>query len=300
MTRTLVLALLGTIACTPETKTPEPEPVKAEAPAAEAPGAADKSLSGRVVPSAPETVPENGWTTTESGLMFHDFAEGTGELPAEGSTVVVDYSGFLEDGTLFDTSMRRSRPFVFSLGKGQVIKGWDEGIATMKVGGRRQLKIPSDLAYGPAGRPPKIPPASTLIFDVELKEIRAPRVAPETWHAVAEGDWTVTESGLKYYDIEVGGGAAPSEGKLVEVDYTGWLTDNTKFDSSLDRPDPIRFPLGKGRVIPGWDEGIASMKVGGKRVLYIPFSLAYGEAGRPPVIPEKADLIFQVELISSN
>jgi FKBP-type peptidyl-prolyl cis-trans isomerase FkpA len=82
--------------------------------------------------------------------------------------VKVHYTGWLTDGKKFDSSVDRGQPFTFNLGAGQVIKGWDEGVAGMKVGGKRQLRIPSDLAYGPGGRPPVIPPAATLIFDVEL------------------------------------------------------------------------------------------------------------------------------------
>jgi FKBP-type peptidyl-prolyl cis-trans isomerase len=98
-------------------------------------------------------------------------------------------------------------------------------------------------------------------------------------------------------DFVEGTGATPQAGQNVLVDYTGWLTDGKKFDSSMDRTDPIKFPLGKGNVIPGWDEGIATMKVGGKRQLKIPANLAYGPEGRPPVIPPDATLIFEVELV---
>jgi len=107
----------------------------------------------------------------------------------------------------------------------------------------------------------------------------------------------VTE--LKIEDAEVGTGAEAVAGKSVTVDYTGWLTDGTKFDSSVDAGTPFTFQLGGGEVIPGWDEGVAGMKVGGTRRLIIPASLGYGEAGNGP-IPPNATLVFDVKLLEVN
>lgn len=105
--------------------------------------------------------------TTDSGLEYTDLVVGTGASPEKGKLVTVHYTGTLQDGTKFDSSRDRGEPFKFKIGVGQVIKGWDEGVASMKVGGRRQLVIPPELGYGSRGIGP-IPPNSTLIFDVEL------------------------------------------------------------------------------------------------------------------------------------
>ena len=111
---------------------------------------------------------------------------------------------------------------------------------------------------------------------------------------------TTTASGLQYEDLELGKGDVAKQGQTVSVHYTGWLTDGTKFDSSKDRGVPFEFPLGGGRVIRGWDEGVAGMKVGGKRKLVIPPQLGYGQNGYPGVIPPQSTLVFEVELIATK
>jgi FKBP-type peptidyl-prolyl cis-trans isomerase len=111
-------------------------------------------------------------TKTASGLEYWDIKVGTGALAQSGQHVKVDYTGWLTNGKKFDSSVGTGHPFDFMLGASQVIKGWDEGVAGMKVGGKRQLRIPPDLAYGKAGYSTVIPPDSTLIFDVRLVEVK--------------------------------------------------------------------------------------------------------------------------------
>lgn len=117
---------------------------------------------------APALAADPQTVTTSSGLQYTDVKEGQGAIPKNGQTVSVHYTGTLPDGTKFDSSRDRGNPFMFTLGAGEVIKGWDEGIATMKVGGQRKLVIPPDLGYGARGAGSVIPPNATLHFDVEL------------------------------------------------------------------------------------------------------------------------------------
>jgi FKBP-type peptidyl-prolyl cis-trans isomerase len=111
-------------------------------------------------------------TKTPSGLRYQDIAQGQGAPAAAGRTASVHYTGWLTNGEKFDSSRDRDQPFSFTLGAGQVIAGWDEGVAGMKAGGRRKLLIPASLGYGTSGAPPDIPPGATLVFDVELLDVR--------------------------------------------------------------------------------------------------------------------------------
>jgi len=112
-----------------------------------------------------------------------------------------------------------------------------------------------------------------------------------------EGKEVTTSSGLQYIDLKVGLGPTAQAGQTVSVHYTGWLENGKKFDSSVDRGQPFSFPLGAGRVIKGWDEGVQGMKIGGKRKLIIPSQLGYGARGAGGAIPPNATLIFEVELL---
>jgi len=246
-------------------------------------------------PESPVEVAESDCSVTDTGLKICELEEGDGDESESGQTVTVHYTGWLGDGTKFDSSIDKAQPYSFQLDQGQFIPGVDEGIIAMKVGGQRQLTIPAELAFGEEGLPGFIPPNSDLIVEVELLEVLPGAPAAPT--EVDEDDYTTTDSGLMYYDFEEGSGDSPETGQQVVVHYTGWLEDGTKFDSSLDRGSPFPFTLGVGQVIPGWDEGVATMKVGGKRQLVIPPELGYGEAGAPGAIPPNATLIFEVELL---
>ncbi len=123
-------------------------------------------------PSANPTAQESKVVTTASGLQYEDIVVGTGASPSQGKTVSVHYTGTLTNGTKFDSSRDKGQPFQFVIGVGQVIKGWDEGVMSMKVGGRRKLTIPPQLGYGARGAGSVIPPNATLVFDVELLDVK--------------------------------------------------------------------------------------------------------------------------------
>lgn len=205
-----------------------------------------------------------------------DVLVGKGLEAKAGDYVTVDYTGKLTNGKQFDSSIGRE-PFSFVLGAGMVIKGWDQGVAGMKVGGKRKLKIPASLGYGATGAGGDIPPNATLLFDVELKKIDRVEI-------------TVLKKGK---------GAAAKVGDQVSIDYTGTLKATGKqFDSSKGKA-PIEFQIG-GRVIQGFSIGVTGMKLGEKRKIVIPSALGYGARAMGEVIPANSDLIFEVELVGLN
>jgi peptidylprolyl isomerase len=233
--------------------------------------------------------------TTASGLKYKVTELGKGKKVEVGDKVSVHYTGTLTNGTKFDSSRDRNQPFSFKVGAGQVIRGWDEGLALLNVGDKAILTIPPAIGYGERNMG-TIPSNSTLIFDIEVVDAATPvKAAP---YDVKGKDTLVTPSGLKYIYVEKGNGAQAENGKTVDVHYTGYLMDGRTFDSSIERGEPISFPLGQNMVIKGWEEGIALMKVGDKMRLIIPSDLGYGANGAGGVIPPNATLIFDVELVN--
>ena len=163
---TLALTVFTFAACssTPQQEKPAAPSEPAPQTAAPAPLEAPKEAAEVAKPAAPEPK----MMTTPSGLKYQDLAVGKGPMPKAGSHVMVHYTGWLTNGQKFDSSVDRNQPFTFTLGRGEVIKGWDEGVASMHVGGKRKLTIPPGLGYGKRGAGGVIPPDATLVFEVEL------------------------------------------------------------------------------------------------------------------------------------
>lgn len=206
-------------------------------------------------------------------LQIKDTKVGKGEAAQVGDYLAMEYTGTLLNGKQFDSSKGRP-PFQFVLGAGQVIKGWDQGLVGIKVGGKRTLVIPASLAYGSRDMG-DIPPNSTLKFEVELRSID--RIKKEV--------------------LKAGKGEPAKAGDTVSLHYKGTLKDGKKFDSSYDRNEPFPVTIGQTQVIPGFTMGILGMRQGEKRRITIPGHLGYGSQGAGGVIPPNATLIFELEAL---
>lgn len=248
-------------------------------------------------PAAPEDIDTGDYEETESGLMYYELEAGDGAMAEEGDPVSIHFTAWLEDGTRIDSTLDGGTPFTFELGSEQVFEGWNEAVSLMEVGDSWQVVIPSELALGAEGAGDVIPPDSNLVMRIDFLEILP--AGPSEPTEVDEDEYTTTESGLKYVDLEEGEGEPIAEGDAIAVHYTGWLEDGTRFDSSYGRGTPLGLMVGAGQVIPGWDEGLVGMRPGGKRQLVIPAELGYGEQGAGDVIPPGATLIFEIEIPES-
>jgi len=245
-------------------------------------------------PPMPETPPDVAAppadaVKTESGLVTKVLKAGTGKVhPDENSKVTFDYSAWTTDGKMFDSSIMRGKPVTVPM-RG-IVPGWAEGISLMVVGEKRRMWVPENLAFN--GRPGA--PKGMIVIDAELKNIEKMPPPPATPKDVAAppADAKKTASGLAWKVLKPGTGKEhPTATSTVTVNYTGWTTDGTMFDSSITRGKPATFPL--NRVIPGWTEGVQLMTKGEKVRFWIPEDLAYkGDAGAP-----SGTLVFDIELL---
>lgn len=232
-------------------------------------------------------------------LVITDITEGEGEAAVEGSTVYVYYVGVLsENGKRFDGNFG-SDPYAVTLGVGAVIDGWDQGLIGIKAGGRRQLDIPADLAYGSAGSGDAIPPDSAISFVVDVVAIVPPIDPADAPEITIEGAENVEV--LVSEDLVDGKGDEAKAGSNVLVHIIAFNgATGEELASTWGDPSPVALLLAEGGSLPGLVEGIPGMKVGGRRQLTIPFADAFGAEGNSSMkLPASTDLIVVIDLLST-
>jgi len=232
-------------------------------------------------------------TTMANGLHLTDIELGQGPPIRPGDYFTAHYTGYLSDGSIFDSSLERGMPITFQLGAGQVLQAWEEGINGMRTGGKRIIIAPPALAYGENGIPDIIPPDDTLRFEVELVAIHT---LPEKW-TIDEQSMEVTPDDIRFQVHKSGAGPTVTTGQTVRVHYTGYLPDGTVFDSSFLRDTLFQFQVGVGQVIPGWDLTLLNMQQGEQRTVILPPDLAYGKEGVAGIVPPDSPLRFDIELV---
>jgi len=247
--------------------------------------------------------------TLKSGVKYSDLKVGTGAEAKNGDLIEIQFKGWIikDSSNLFSDwsvdstrkvdliadSYAMNQPMKLVLGTESFIKGSEEGIVGMKAGGQRTIIIPSNCAYGPQGMGP-IPPNTNIKLMIELTSSKEAVVA-KMWD-VDSTLFKTTASGLNYAIIKEGEGDLIGKEKQATVNYSGFLLNGSKFDSSVERDESFTFVVGVGQVIPGWDEGVQLMKKGGKARFIVPSNLAYGDRDLGK-IPPNSTLIFDVEVL---
>lgn len=274
------------------------------------------ALTGLFISSC-QTGGADDFTKTESGLYYKFIEQGDNtETPKEGDFVTVAMTYGTVDSVMFDSQelpKKMELPLMASVHQGDFY----EGLGMMHIGDSAVFKCDADSVFTKLFRVPNLPPEldslDYIYFNVKMLDIKTEaemQAAMEAETEMQRNEETVkrnayldenypnaepSATGLYYVQTKKGSGSKPEIGKKVKVHYTGTLLDGTKFDSSVDRGEPFEFPLGRGQVIKGWDEGIANMQKGEKGFLIIPSDLAYGPGSRS--IPPFSTLIFEVELV---
>jgi peptidylprolyl isomerase len=250
------------------------------------------ATSGTTATTTGTTATTTGTTTTSTTssprltkLVAKDTKVGTGRKAANGDILEMAYVGKLADGTQFDANDDDSKPpLVMTLGAGEVIAGWDQGLLGMQAGGERDLEVPPDLGYGPVGQGP-IPPNADLYFHVKVLHVMS----------------QTNQAEVIQHDGKVGSGRAVKKGDKVVIKYTATFLNGHPYDVapnySFEVGSGLVLPAKDGKVLPGLNAGVLGMKVGGVRKLTIPASLGYGSRGAGGVIPPDATLVFEVELL---
>ena len=266
------------------------------------PASVDTAVDGASEATEPAKTEEPKVTlpkVTPTKLVITDITEGSGVGAVAGDLIAVHYVGVLSsDGTRFDGNFGSS-PFSLTLGKGQVIKGWDEGLLGMKTGGMRQLDIPADLAYGDSGSGDIIKPGAALSFVVEMMGIiPATDPADEPQLTIAGA---AASSTLQSKDLIEGKGDAIAAGDTVALHIVAYRGDTgEKITSTWPEGAPVSLTLEEGGSLPGIVKGVPGMKVGGRRQMTIPFADAFGEKGNTEMkLPANTDLVLVVDVIAA-
>lgn len=262
--------------------------------------AAEPAPTPVIPPTAepPTAVNPDDYIVTESGLQYVFLEEGDGDTPQIGEMASVSFTGWLEDGQKFADS-QDGVPIQFIVGDEQIVPGWDEMVLLMQVGDLVQMVLPPELGLGETGSPNgTVPPNATLIFELELVAIDPPPPTPTPAPpptTIEESDYTVTESGLKFYSIVDGTGELIENGDLVTLHYTMWLEDGTQLETSYDFGQPVQIVAGAGQAGPGWDEALLLMSSSSQAQFILTPELAYGD--QVANAPTEGNLIFEIEIV---
>jgi peptidylprolyl isomerase len=238
--------------------------------------------------------------TLPTELVVTDLVEGTGPAAKAGDVVLVNYVGVRSvDGTEFDNSYDRGEPFSVTLGAGMVIQGWDEGLVGIKQGGRRQLDIPADLAYGDNPQGDVIQPGDALTFVVDAVALVSLPDASQAPTVTVTGGPNVDQ--VATVDLVVGEGAEIASGQQVYIHLLAFRADSgEQLDSTWASGAPLDFVYDSGGLMPGIEQGMAGMKVGGRRQITIPFAEGFGPDGNPQLgLPPSIDLVLVIDLLAA-
>ena len=231
--------------------------------------------------------------TTASGLKYCSLRDGFGAKPKNGDKVTVHYSGWLTDGTLFDSSRKRGQPFAFTPGQGRVIKGWEEAALLMPQGAKYKFTIPPDLGYGARGAGGTIPPNATLVFEIEMLSFVS---MPEFKEPVKEAQKT-TESGIVWETLKASEGAVPKPGELVELRYAFWSPSRNLLDCSEMSNQTLKGVIGR-LPVKFMDEMALLVPVGARVRCEVPAALGIQ---RPmPGVKEGARTVWEIEVVSAK
>ncbi len=246
----------------------------------------------------PTFVNPDDYTVTDSGLQYYFLEEGDGEMPQPGEVASVNFTGWIQDGLQFADS-QDGVPIDFIVGEEEILPGWDEMALLMQVGDVVQFVLPPELALGEEGAPNGvIPPNATLVFEMELVEIKPPPPTPTPAPppvTVEESEYTVTDSGLKFFMITQGSSELIENGDLLTLHYKMWDQDGNQIESSYDFGQPVQLIAGSGQAGPGWDEALLMMSSSSKAQFVLTPELAYGDQAANA--PTEGDLIFEIEIL---